>query len=135
MLNPISKGRALQVKIDRTRHVRTMVDALNVVQTKPYNVWMRRDHDYPLAWLKADDRTSITNMKRTHECVLSILAVNLGHAFTIMQGENWSPEGEARDLIRYHGLQHTSMSVGDILHDQEADKYWQCDGSGWVEVS
>ncbi|SHH52525.1 hypothetical protein [Ferrimonas marina] len=33
----------------------------------------------------------------------------------LMQGEMWSPQGEARELIRAKGLQHTSMSVGDII--------------------
>ena len=32
-----------------------------------------------------------------------------------MQGENWSPNGEARNLIGSLGLSHTSMSVGDII--------------------
>lgn len=33
----------------------------------------------------------------------------------MMQGENWSPNGEARPLIEKKGLRHTSMSVGDAL--------------------
>ena len=32
-----------------------------------------------------------------------------------LQGEFWSPEGEARNLIIEKGLHHTSMSVGDVL--------------------
>ena len=39
----------------------------------------------------------------------------LGTVFSKMQGENWSPNGEARDLIRSKGLEHTSMSVGDAV--------------------
>jgi hypothetical protein len=35
--------------------------------------------------------------------------------FIRMQGENWSPQGEARDLIASKGLSHTSFSVGDIV--------------------
>ena len=27
----------------------------------------------------------------------------------------WSPEGEMNDLIRTNKLQHTSMSIGDIV--------------------
>lgn len=38
-----------------------------------------------------------------------------------MQGENWSPNGEARDLIRSKGLGHTSMSVGDVLVDEDSN--------------
>ena len=32
-----------------------------------------------------------------------------------LQGERWSPNGEARELIRSMGLKHTSMSVGDCF--------------------
>lgn len=35
--------------------------------------------------------------------------------FHAMQGGNWSPQGEAKSLIRSSGLSHTSMSVGDII--------------------
>ena len=36
-----------------------------------------------------------------------------------MQGEDWSPTGEARELIATKDVRHTSMSVGDIVinHD------------------
>ena len=35
--------------------------------------------------------------------------------FCNLQGERWSPNGEANALIRSKGLAHTSMSVGDIV--------------------
>jgi len=41
----------------------------------------------------------------------------LGDVFRKMQGENWSPAGEARALIESKGLQHTSMSPGDVIVD------------------
>lgn len=37
------------------------------------------------------------------------------HLFWALQAENYSPKGEAKDLILSKGLRHTSMSVGDIL--------------------
>ena len=35
-----------------------------------------------------------------------------------MQGENWSPNGEARPLIAQLDLSHTSMSIGDVAVDE-----------------
>jgi hypothetical protein len=35
-----------------------------------------------------------------------------------MQAELWSPNGEARPLIYAKGLQHTSMSIGDVIVDE-----------------
>ena len=53
-----------------------------------------------------------------------IEANDLEDVFFKMQGEVWSPHGEARDLILSLGLHHTSMSINDIVYDVEADKYW-----------
>jgi hypothetical protein len=47
----------------------------------------------------------------------------LERVFAQMQGENWSPNGEARPLIKAKGLQHTSMSVGDVAIDENGDKH------------
>lgn len=52
-----------------------------------------------------------------------------------LQGENWSPKGEARVFIRHKGLHHTSMSVGDLfcLRNQEgAREIYKCDSNGFT---
>jgi hypothetical protein len=46
-------------------------------------------------------------------------ANHLDEVFTKMQGEIWSPNGEARELIQSKGLSHTSMSVGDLVVDDQ----------------
>jgi hypothetical protein len=43
-----------------------------------------------------------------------------------LQGERWSEGGEARNLIRSKGLEHTSMSVGDCF---------RIDGVVWIVAS
>lgn len=47
-----------------------------------------------------------------------------------MQGERWSPNGEARGLIKSKGLQHTSMSVGDIAVEENGN-VWMVDTFGF----
>ena len=41
----------------------------------------------------------------------------LEDVFLHFQAEVWSPNGEARELIRRLKIQHTSMSVGDVVID------------------
>lgn len=53
--------------------------------------------------------------------VKEVEADNLDQVFMKMQGEVWSPEGEARELILSLGLHHTSMSVGDVIEDLDND--------------
>lgn len=55
----------------------------------------------------------------------------LEHVFWQMQGENWSPHGEAREMIRALGLTHTSMYVGDIVRETHAGNIWLCANEGW----
>jgi len=45
-----------------------------------------------------------------------VAETNPDKIFHMMQGEIWSPEGQARNMIRQSGTGHTSMSVGDIIH-------------------
>ena len=49
-----------------------------------------------------------------------------------LQGENWSPLGEANPFIRGLGLYHTSMSMGDIVI-VNGKKHVVC-GMGFKEV-
>ena len=44
-------------------------------------------------------------------------AMDADDAYMNMQGEMWSPNGEARFMIRRLGLRHTSMSIGDVIYD------------------
>ena len=50
-----------------------------------------------------------------------------------MQGEAWSPNGEARELIVSLGLHHTSMSIGDVVQDDDS-AYWMCAHLGWQRL-
>lgn len=50
------------------------------------------------------------------------------------QGEIWSPNGEARELILAKGLRHTSMSVGDVIEDPEG-RFWAVASFGFEPVA
>lgn len=63
--------------------------------------------------------------------VTSAWAWDTENLYVFMQGENWSPNGEARDLIRGLGLKHTSMSVGDIIEDTETGQFYIVDFAGF----
>ena len=53
--------------------------------------------------------------------------------FKLMQGEFWSPYGEANSLIRKKGLHHTSMSVGDVI--KIGNKVLLVDMSGFKDLT
>lgn len=53
--------------------------------------------------------------------------------FMALQGEIWSPNGEARDLVIEKESTHTSMSVGDII-ELEDGRMFICAGVGFTEI-
>jgi hypothetical protein len=73
------------------------------------------------------------DLSKTHEYLKTVEAKSLEGAYSMMQGEVWSPNGEARDLIMSKGLEHTSMSIGDVAVDENGT-VWVCHTFGFKET-
>lgn len=56
-----------------------------------------------------------TDLSATHIHLKDVPDQDLEVIFRGMQGEVWSPNGEARELLDSKGLSHTSMTVGDVV--------------------
>jgi hypothetical protein len=80
-----------------------------------YQVWYMKPewfrHGITGALPQANDLTA------SHVHLTDTEADGLSALFRQMQGDIWSPFGEARELIKSKGLHHTSMSVGDVAID------------------
>jgi len=74
----------------------------------------------------------IKNLKKTHTLLGSIKSTNKEKIFGLLQGEIWSPNGEANNLIDKSGSKHTSMSVGDII--EMNGKFYMADIRGFKEL-
>jgi hypothetical protein len=70
------------------------------------------------------------DLSATHVHLKDIEADSRDEALDRMQGDIWLPHGEALDLIQSKGLQHTSMTIGDVLVD-EADAVYQVTAIGF----
>lgn len=71
-------------------------------------------------------------LDKTHVLLGEIKEGSPDKVYHLMQGETWSPRGEARGLIRRKGLQHTSMSVGDVV--VKGGKAMMVDRYGFTEI-
>jgi len=60
------------------------------------------------------------DLTKTHVFLTLVDARNLERVYFKMQGEDWSPTGEARKFVAGKGLRHTSMSVGDVAVDHNS---------------
>ena len=70
------------------------------------------------------------NLSASHVHLKDIEADNQEDALSRMRAENWSPNGEALDLLQSKGLQHTTMTIGDVLVD-ESDAVYLVTGIGF----
>ena len=59
-------------------------------------------------------------------------AENLEQVFVKMQGDNWSPHGEARELTKALSL-HTSMSILDVAKDENG-ALWMVASEGFTKL-
>lgn len=77
----------------------------------------------------------LNNIDETHVKIGSIKgSSDIESIFEMLQGEIWSPFGEACDLIETSRAMHTSMSVGDIIHDRDEDTWHICVSYGFMEI-
>ena len=84
------------------------------------------------AWDAEPETINLHNLAATHVLVRELEVTHLGEAYRQMQGEVWSPNGEALELIATLGLRHTSMTVGDIACAEGT--YWLCCFGGWLAL-
>jgi len=75
---------------------------------------------------------TVESIPTTHVLLGKVKSNNKDELFTVLQGERWSPNGEAARLIKSKKLGHTSMSVGDIVRIGKT--FWFCDSSKWVRI-
>ena len=71
--------------------------------------------EMPFPFGKVFPELTADNLLETHVELKTVDLPGLDAVYHEMQGEVWSPNGEARELIRSLGLNHTSMSVGDVI--------------------
>lgn len=57
----------------------------------------------------------LKNIAETHILLGTTNVLEMEKVFAMMQGENWSPNGEANEFIRGLGLSHTTMCQGDVI--------------------
>ena len=84
--------------------------------TKVWYAKSTRDLGMGYDWCaKKNCLPDIEDLKKTHVLLGSVKGTNKEKIFGLLQGEIWSPNGEAHNLIDKSGAKHTSMSVGDII--------------------
>jgi len=100
------------------------------MESKLYGVYYQTDPTFGFG----DRKINLDSIELTHTYLGFIRAEDLDEVFYRMQGDYWSPAGEARNLIKGLGLKHTSMSIGDVIWDIAEDKYHVVAQSGFTTI-
>ena len=120
----------------------SLADATAVTGNQAYGqgqtkVWFMkasfmRDGLMGLEWLKEHKGVpTLASLHETHVYIGHINLDDLEDVFVAMQGEVWSPNGEARGLIGALKT-HTSMCVGDII--EKGGVLFLVDNSGFARL-
>lgn len=92
-----------------------------------------RDYMMGYDWLKKQGtEVSADTIPTTHALIGKIRETDPEKIFSMMQGDSWSPEGQARDMIEKSGTGHTSMSVGDVI--KVGNKWLMVDRYGFKDI-
>ena len=90
---------------------------------KKYNIWYMKPEHFK-TFISGRILPKLNEIQETHTSLGFVEKENLNHVFFFMQGENWSPNGEAVPMLKALGLQHTSMSIGDIIKEVGDNKWY-----------
>jgi hypothetical protein len=88
------------------------------------------------------DKPDPAKLEATHTELLGFndpadrpVAAALEVIFASMQAERWSPNGEARARLEAKGLEHTSMSVGDVVVDNKTGDVYVAASFGFDKLT
>lgn len=112
------------------------------IDIQKFEIWYRRPTGHPDLFL-FDPQLRIPNGmpddRYVRVCTVGgecdSRPVELSDVYELMQGERWSPNGERTEYIWLLGLAHTSMSIGDLIHDVSQDRWYQVGLGEFMEVA
>jgi regulator of replication initiation timing len=55
------------------------------------------------------------DLSKTHVHLCNVNTANVKKIIQMLQGEEWSPNGEAKEIVHKKGLNHISITTGDII--------------------
>jgi len=100
---------------------------------KPYNVFYQKPSRGMFDENKSLKISDVID-KNKYAFVTTVYQIWGNGVYEHMQAMNWSPNGEARELIRSRGLAHTSMSVNDVMYDVVNNTWLQVCSMGFREL-
>lgn len=111
---------------------------IDALKPGPVEVWYAKSScpskwRNPAGWYCDGNTPDLDHLDETHVLMGKVKSKQLDEVWGSLQGEVWSPNGEANGFIRKSGTDHTSMDVGDII--VVGNTPWMVDGSGFWDMT
>ena len=104
-------------------------------EMKKFNVYYAIEPTFERGELDfGHEEVTVETLHTTHKFVKQVEAEDLEGVFKMMQDEQCCPNGEVPDIIKSLGLSHTSMSIGDVIEDEDG-RFYVLDMTGFSELS
>lgn len=99
-----------------------------------FQIWYMRPEQFKKGIWGESDNVDPRNLLKTHMLV-DLMEGDKDTIYSKMQGENIARLTATR--IKFSGLSHTSMSMGDVLVEHKeagGGTAWLCDRVGWQDL-
>jgi len=100
-----------------------------------FKVYYQTPDTFKNTMMKGISYITLESLSSTHLFLKETNAKDIEDLYQRMQGEIWSPNSEAKELIKYKGLMHTSMSIGDVARDILNNIWYIIDTFGVKELN
>ena len=108
-------------------------DVVEQTLRQPTEIWYMNCTGWNEKAENIDWKPTLADLKKTHVFLGTTRETDFERIYAMMQGESWSPKGEANSFIEGKDLQHTSMSAGDVI--KIGDKAWIVAWCGFEEIT
>jgi hypothetical protein len=102
-----------------------------MVEKLVYKAWYNTRPEFTFPMRAMPDTRE--ELEERFKLVKEVKAHSLEKVYYHMQGEIWSPNGEAKPIIERLGLRHTSMSVSDIIETPDGI-FWMVMNEGFKSI-
>lgn len=111
---------------DEKKVYRSLADAGKAYRPGNTEIWYKKRN-------AENTPVDLTNLNKTHALVGTLRELNPSKIFSLLQGENYSPRGEADIFLSKKGVSHTSISNGDIIKSK--NKILILTANGWKNIN
>lgn len=94
--------------LESATQYRRLSDAGEYYRPGKTQVWYRKSQTNT-------NKINVNDLSRTHSMIGTLAETDPENIFNMMQSENWDTDNDAESMLDRLGVEHSSMTVGDVI--------------------